>query len=86
MTVTNDDMGKTLNVTLGTVLVLAYERSGMTWSDTYNTAILKPAASGELSAIGKGQTQVESSGRPSCSPGQVCPHFVQAFNFTVLVT
>ncbi len=39
-----------------------------------------------ISAAGRGTAKITSTGRPACSPGEMCPAVVQLFSVTVVVT
>ncbi len=51
-----------------------------------NPAILAPGGSpNSYKAAGRGTATIMASERPICNPGQICPHFIRAFQATVVV-
>jgi hypothetical protein len=99
LTITNADDGKTFQVRVGQVVDVALKaEAGMDNWQVANPAasILAPtvnpaaaAAQGvtlrAFKAVGAGTATIEATDRPTCGPGQACPHFVRAFRATVVV-
>ena len=99
LTITNADDGKSFQVRVGQVVDVALTAdSGMdNWQVANPTATIlaptvNPAAAAvrgvtlrAFKAVGAGTATIEATDRPSCGPGQACPHFVRAFKATVVV-
>lgn len=74
------------NVDVGTVLNLSYEKSDMSWNDSYDTSVLEPFAKNQLKAIASGSATIKSTGRPICAPNAMCPSLVQSVTIPVVVS
>ncbi len=85
ISIVQSDLGKTFNVGVGTRLSLDYETPGLTWTNTFDTAILQASSPTLLVAIAKGRTELQSTGRPVCRQGEACPQFIAAFRVTIVV-
>ncbi|HEY8694932.1 MAG TPA: hypothetical protein VIR57_19555 [Chloroflexota bacterium] len=97
VTITNADNGKTLHAAIGANVIVALKfDSGMrNWTiQAPDPAVLAPAATPAPAsstttqayrAAAAGTASIRASDRAACAPGQVCPHFVVAFNATVVV-
>ncbi|HEX6511945.1 MAG TPA: hypothetical protein VF157_06585 [Chloroflexota bacterium] len=89
LTITNANEGQTLHAKVGwTVVVALTAGNGMQpWVvDPPPAAMLAPAGAGTTyRAVAPGSLSITATDRPVCQPGQVCPHFIQAFKATVIV-
>jgi hypothetical protein len=93
VTVTNADLGKTLQVKVGATVVVALAAApGMQpWViQPPNSAVLATAApvggSPAYRAARAGTAEIRATDRPVCNPGQACAQLVQAFKATVIVS
>ncbi len=99
-TITEADNGKTLQVAVGAVVMLALRAP--TGSDPWQVRppdpqILMPITPPGMTAIpgmtaqayraaGAGQTAITAESHPHCDPGKACAQVIQGFRVTVVVT
>jgi hypothetical protein len=93
---TDADAGRTVTLAVGQEAVLRLSGQRL-WTDPQaggGVVRLTPRAfvrnpgyrEWVITPLGRGTATITASGRPLCSPGQICPALVMAYTITVVVT
>jgi len=84
--ITFADSLQTVNVTVGSTLLLDYKSSGYDWTDDFDSGYIQPISSSQVKVIKAGTTVLKSEGRPHCSPGEMCPMHILEFSVTLVAS